>query len=90
MKHFVYYFLLRPVVIIFLLEFAATIFGTWKQASWNLFTYNQTTKLCGRQVIETKFGQSVFDAFSVSKDIILKAVAWRSGTGIVLICTRIS
>jgi hypothetical protein len=71
----------NPAVIIFLLGFAATVFGTWKRATWNPFTYQQTKQLCGRWVIDVKFGRSVFNAFSVWKDTMLKVVAWRSGTG---------
>jgi hypothetical protein len=42
----------NPAIIIFLLGFAATVFGTWKRATWNPFTCQLTKQLCGRWVID--------------------------------------
>mmetsp|Transcript_33522 Transcript_33522/g.68063 ORF Transcript_33522/g.68063 Transcript_33522/m.68063 type:complete len:723 (+) Transcript_33522:227-2395(+) len=69
-----------PALILLILSFGGTVFGTIKRSYWVPFTYNQKRQ-DKREQIETKYGRSIFVAFSRWGEYMLKIMAWRGGTG---------
>ena len=67
-------------IILLILGFGGSVFGTLMRKEWVPFTYDQ--KHPGkRRVIEKKYGRSIFLAFGRWCNNMLKIMAFRSGTG---------
>ena len=72
----------NPPLILSILEFGGTVFGTFKRAPWVPLTYDQKMGKDDERVkIDTKRGRSVFQAFARWNNKMLKILAFRSGSG---------
>ena len=69
------------LLILFLLELVATVFGTLRCMEWVPFTYGQPERGQDRgERIEKNFDWSIFQAFARWGCNMIKTVTWRSGT----------
>eukprot|EP00986_Skeletonema_menzelii_P000918 scaffold258_cov80-Skeletonema_menzelii.AAC.1 len=67
-------------IILFILQYGGSVFGTLMRNNWVPFTYDQ--KHPGwRRVIKTKYGRNIFLAFGRWCTNMLKIMAFRSGRG---------
>lgn len=74
----------NPALILTILSFGGTVFGTLKRMSWLPYTYDQKPSAKDmRDKIDKNKGRSLFTAFSRMGKKLLKVLAWRSGTGAV-------
>lgn len=76
-------------LILLLIGFGATVFGTLKRMEWVPYTFDQKLSEQDKRVkIEKKYGRSVFLAFARWGIEMLKVLGWRSGTGAVSLAMR--